>query len=141
MEKEVVITMKSIQAYDREESDRIDFTTDGLYTYENGIATALYYESEVTGMAGTRTIVTVKEDEVVVKREGLINSEMAFREGTRNKFLYDTQYGSATVGLDTKHISKYVDENGGTIEIDYVLDLDHSVAILNKFCLNIREIK
>jgi len=141
MEKEVVITMNSLQDCDGAEADRVDFTTDGLYSFADGIGTALYYESEVTGMTGTRTLVTVKPDSVIVKREGLLTSEMVFREGVRNTFLYDTPYGTATVGMDTRSIKKHVDENGGKIEIEYILDLEHSVALRNKFCLSIAEIQ
>ena len=36
--KDVVINIHSIHAYDlTEEEDSMDFTTDGVYSYENGI--------------------------------------------------------------------------------------------------------
>jgi len=141
MEKQVVIKINSVQAYDKEESDSIEFTTDGLYRFNNGSAELMYYESEVTGMPGTRTKVSLSKDGVTIKREGMLNTEMIFRVGERSTTLYDTPYGSATLGMDTHSIKTELDEQGGNVEIDYVLDLDHSIAIMNKFCMNISEIQ
>jgi hypothetical protein len=41
-EKEVVIDVHSVHAYDEEGSDSLDFSTDGMYRYENGSAHLWY---------------------------------------------------------------------------------------------------
>ena len=65
--KDVVISIHSIHGYDLDqEEERIDFTTDGLYSYENGVSRLSYMESEVTGLPGTRTSVEVSPEGIVV---------------------------------------------------------------------------
>ena len=139
--KEVLITIHSLQDYDGEEDNSMEFTTDGLYSYENGTGRIRYYESEVTGLPGTRTEVSISPDEVIVDREGSITARMVFRKGCRNNFLYNTPYGTATMGIDTRKICHDLGEHGGSMEIDYVVDMEHVAVTRNKFKLNVREIR
>ena len=138
--KDVVIKIHSVHAYDlTEEEESLDFTTDGVYSYEDGVCRLSYLESEVTGMPGTRTSVVVTPESIVVDRDGYLTSRMEFREGKRNSFLYDTPYGTATMGVDPRRIRHSFDEHGGRAEIDYVVDMEHSVAVRNKFMINVTE--
>ena len=81
MMKDVVISMESIQGYDMEQSDTVSFTTDGHYFQDGDSSCFTYFETEVTGLEGTRTSVIVRPGEVVVDRDGSITSRMVFREG------------------------------------------------------------
>ena len=138
--KDVVINIHSIHAYDvTEEEDSMDFTTDGVYSYEDGICRLSYMESDVTGMPGTRTVVVVSPEGIVVDRKGALTSRMEFREGLRKSFLYNTPYGTATMGVDTRRIRHSFNEHGGSAEIDYVVDMEHTVAVRNKFKINVKE--
>ena len=94
--KDVVISINSIHRLEDSEPDRIDFTTDGKYSYEDGTGYLSYMESEVTGLPGTRTSVEIRPDEVIVDRTGSITSRMVFRRGEKNRFQYETPYGMAT---------------------------------------------
>ena len=80
MMKDVVIYIRSLFG-DGADDNTIDFTTDGLYTYDGDTACLTYQESEVTGMEGTRTSVMVMPDQVVVDRDGAVTSRMIFRPG------------------------------------------------------------
>lgn len=138
--KDVVISIHSIHGYDLDqEEERIDFTTDGLYSYENGVSRLSYMESEVTGLPGTRTSVEVSLEGIVVNRDGFVTSRMEFREGLKHSFLYNTPYGTATMGVDTRRIRHSFDEHGGNAEIDYVIDMEHVVAVRNRFMINVTE--
>ena len=66
-EKEVVIDVHSVHAYDEEGSDSLDFSTDGMYRYENGSAHLWYWETDVTGLPGTRTSVEITPEGVLLK--------------------------------------------------------------------------
>ncbi|MBQ9686800.1 MAG: DUF1934 domain-containing protein [Oscillospiraceae bacterium] len=140
MMKDVVISIHSRNDLDGEE-DTIDFVTDGLYTYDGEVACLTYLESEVTGMEGTRTSVMVLPDKVVVDRDGAVMSRMVFQEGIKNSFLYDTPYGAATMHMDTRGIRSRFDSDGGKMEIDYVLDLEHAMVSRNRFQVTVREQK
>ena len=139
MMKDVLISMRSIQGYDREDQEIIDFTTDGVYFQDGEAACFSYMETEVTGLEGTRTSVIVKPDHVVVDRDGSITSRMIFKEGEKNSFPYDTPFGTATLGVKTRKIRQSFNESGGDLEVDYVVDMEHALVARNKIQLNIRE--
>ena len=141
MLKDVWISINSIQGYDQEDEDSLEFSTDGHYYYdgENGCLT--YMESEVTGLEGTRTSVIVMPDQVVVDRDGMITSRMIFREGERDAFQYSTPFGAATMGVDTRRIRHQMTENGGRVEVDYVVNMEHVVASRNRFQITVTEKK
>jgi hypothetical protein len=43
------------------------------------------------------------------------------------------------MGVDTHGISQHMDDSGGDLEINYVIDMDNSVLSRNKFIINVRE--
>ena len=138
--KDVLISINSVYAYDREEQDSLEFTTDGYYFYENDVGCLSYLESEVTGLDGTRTSVFVMPDRVVIDRDGTVTSRMVFQEGKRNSFQYQTPFGAATMGIDTRRITHNMGVNGGSVEIDYVVNMEHTVASRNRFQITVKEI-
>ena len=139
MMKDVLISIHSSFAYEEGEEQQMDFTTDGYYFYEDDVGCLSYEETEVTGMEGTRTSLFVMPDQVVVDRDGTITSRMVFKEGLKNSFLYNTPFGQATMGVDTRSIRHEMGENGGSVEIDYVVDMEHAVVTRNKFYLTVKE--
>ena len=141
MMKDVVIYIRSLFGEEDEGDNAIDFTTDGLYTFDGSTACLTYLESEVTGMEGTRTSVMVMPDQVVVDRDGSVTSRMVFREGEKNAFLYETPVGSATMHMDTRGLQTRFNEHGGHMEIDYVLDMEHAFVSRNRFKLTVKEQK
>jgi uncharacterized beta-barrel protein YwiB (DUF1934 family) len=137
--KDVWISFHSINAYDDEEPDSLEFSTDGKYLFRDNVGCLSYQESEVTGLEGTRTSVTILPDQVVVDRDGTVKSRMIFKEGSKSSFLYSTPFGQATMGVDTRRIRQNVNESGGQVEIDYVVDMEHAVVARNRFSITIRQ--
>ena len=139
MAKNVIISIDTTYIYGPDEEETIEFTTDGVYIYENNIGYLSYYETEVTGMEGTRTSICIMPDSVVVDREGSISSQMIFKEGEKSSFVYDTPYGSATMGMDTRRIRHSMDSDGGELIIDYFVNIDSSTVTRNRFHVTVRE--
>ena len=137
--KDVWISFHSVNGYDDEEPDSLEFFTDGQYLFQDPVACLSYQESDVTGLEGTRTSVTILPDQVVVDRAGTVQSRMIFKEGSKSSFLYSTPFGQATMGVDTRSIRQSVDEHGGRVEIDYVVDMEHAVVARNKFSITIQQ--
>ena len=137
--KDVIISITGVQNYPQGSDDAVELVTEGKYSFRDGKGVLSYMESELTGMQGTKTSFTFTPDEVVLSREGTLTSRMVFREGTKNTFLYDTPFGSATMGLDTHRIHSTMGPRGGDMEIDYVVDFDHAVVGRNRFRINVRE--
>ena len=140
MMKDVIISITSTFAYGDGEEQSMEFTTDGHYFYEDQVGCLSYEETAVTGLEGTRTSLFVMPDQVVVDREGTVTSRMVFREGLKSAFQYATPFGNATMGIATRRIDQCMGEGGGSVEIDYVVDMEHVVASRNRFQITVREI-
>ena len=135
-----VITIKSTQGLEFAKADEIEFVTDGEYLHDESGTLIKYMESELTGLKGTETAVSVRGNEVIVRRRGMLNSRMEFREGEKSRFLYDTQFGSATLSVDTRKIKTRMDPTGAEIQIDYIVDMDHAVVSRNSLKLNVKRV-
>ena len=140
MMKDVIISINSLFSFEEGEEQQMEFTTDGYYFYEDEVGCLSYEESPVTGLEGTRTSLFVMPDQVVVDREGTVTSRMIFKEGLKSAFQYATPFGSATMGINTRRIRQNMGLNGGKVEIDYVVDMEHMVASRNKFEITVTEI-
>ena len=81
----------------------------------------------------------IRPDEVVVDRRGGVTSRMVFRRGERHRFQYETPFGMATMGMDTKRIRHDFGARGGSMVIDYVLDIEHAVVERSRLTLDVRE--
>lgn len=139
--KNVIISIKGSQQDRSGTDDAIELVTDGVFGYENGEGSFSYMESELTGLDGTKTSFKFGPMGVVMTREGTTNSQMIFEEGRKHNFFYDTPFGSATMGVNTKRVVLGMDEHGGNLEIDYFVDYQQSVIGHNKFRINVREQK
>ena len=137
MMEDVVISIHSVHGRDTEMEDSLEFSTDGLYSFDGEVSCLTYMETEVTGLEGTRTSVMVMPDKIVVDRDGMITSRMIFQEGSKNTFQYATPFGMANLCMDTRSISKAFDENGGAMEIDYVVNVEHALVTRNLFRLTV----
>lgn len=137
--KDVIISITGTQYASEDANDAVELVTDGKYCFKDGRGKLVYKESELTGMEGTTTSFLISPGEVILSREGTLTSQMIFRAGTKNTFLYDTPYGSTTMGLDTHSIRSTLGEEGGELEIDYIVDFDHAVVGRNRFRINVRE--
>ena len=138
MTKPVTITMQQMQD-SAEEPEVLRFVTDGTWSYENNIGLLKYSESDITGMRGTLTSLSILPDRIIVDRKGAVISRMEFKKGVKNTFLYNTPYGTADMGLDTKSVTHHFDEAGGRAEIDYILGMQHRVFSKNKFIISVEQ--
>lgn len=139
MEKKVIITVSGSQCVEDMEEEDVELVTEGAYQYDGGIGSFRYEESEITGMEGTTTEFQVSPTEVVISRKGTVTSRMVFVEGRQNVFLYETPYGSATLGVDTHKITNKLGEHGGELNIDYTLHVDRMMVSRNRFLVKIKE--
>ena len=137
--KKVIITVNGIQITADEPATDMELITEGEYTFEDGMGFFTYEETEITGMAGTTTRFDFAPTEAVITREGTVSSKMVFVEGKMNVFLYNTPFGSMTMGIDTHKIENKLTERGGTIDIDYTLTFEHAVVSRNRFSVKIKE--
>ena len=108
MEKEVIISIKGMQKYENAELDTIELVTWGRLERDGESFTLSYQESAVTGMDGTLTTFQIEPERVTLLRVGEYTSQMVFQEGRRHMSMYNTPYGTMSIGVNTRHLTAQV---------------------------------
>ena len=141
MEKAVVISVKGKQEYENVPAESMELVTQGTMQWDKGMYSLAYQESEMTGLEGTLTTIHVENEgeRVTLMRVGGYNSQMVFEEGRRHLSVYSTPFGSMEVGVNTRHLLAELDENGGVVEIDYIIEIEHAVVGRNVFRIEVKE--
>lgn len=140
-ENNVIISIVGQQAFDGAETETVELVTEGELREEAGGYTLTYQESAVTGMEGTLTTFQIEKDCVTLMRVGEVNAQMVFQEGRRHLSMYATPYGNLAVGVNTRRMRASMNKAGGEIELDYNIEIDHRVAGIHLFQINVREKK
>lgn len=140
MTKDVIISIKSKQAMSGSEDDAIELITEGRLTCrDKGGYLLSYKESSLTGLEGTRTTFRVEPEKVSLIRTGTVCSQMVFELGRKHTSLYETPYGRMEVGISTQKLDVDLTERGGNLEVDYAIEIDHSLAGRNLFSIHVKE--
>ena len=124
MEK-IMISIDGTQNFGNGDSNNVELTTAGELNVMADSYTLKYEESELTGMEGTTTEITVSNSGVVsLMRSGTVNSNMIFEEGKRHLSYYDTNDGAFSIGVFASYVDTVLEQNYGEISITYAMDVD-----------------
>ena len=135
----VIITISGTQQFSWDEPETIQLVTQGTYTYEPGVVSFSYVETEMTGMEGVTTTFTIENGErVTLLREGKLRSEMLFVVGEKHEALYDAGFGGLLLGLRTKSMTALFNENGGILDLSYSIEVEHTACGTNSYHIEIR---
>lgn len=141
MTDNVIISIKGKQLYAESGPDEMELVTSGVLKRDSrGGFLVSYQESELTGLEGTRTTLRIEGERVVMLREGELNTQMIFEEGQRHLSLYETPYGTMSIGVRTWSLFVEMDSSGGELEMDYAVEVEHSIAGRNTFRIEVREV-
>lgn len=142
MKQDVLITLKGTQSFANEKPETIELLTRGTMTGRNGKFAISYEETEMTGIPGvTTTFLVFNPKRIVLTREGAIHSRMVFEKDIQNDSLYDLGFGSLMVGICAKEIRTDLTEAGGSLFIDYVVDVEQSMSSRNSYEISVKPIK
>lgn len=136
MEKSAVISIRSFSDLDKDEV--IEVVTPGKFHLGESEFKAVYEESEISGMDGTTTTLVIKDDVLVLEREGSTSTKMEFKKGEDVISLYNTPYGMMNINISTKELDIDMDEDGGVIYTKYVLGLEGQPGITTELKVKIR---
>ncbi|MEG0370713.1 MAG: DUF1934 domain-containing protein, partial [Clostridium sp.] len=89
---------------------------------------------------GTKTSIKIYNDSVTLIRAGSTNSNLVFKLGGDHISLYGTKHGAFEVIVKTKKISINIDETGGVIDLDYIIETQGVNVSNNKLKLTIKEV-
>jgi uncharacterized beta-barrel protein YwiB (DUF1934 family) len=124
MEK-ILISIDGTQNFGKGDTNNVELTTTGELNVLPDSYTLKYEESELTGMEGTTTEITVSNTGVVsLSRKGTVNSNLVFEEGQRHLSYYDTKDGAFSIGVFASYVDTVLEQNYGEINITYAMDVD-----------------
>lgn len=139
METNALITMIGRQSIDGE-NDSYELTTLGRYIKKDDKYYISYEGTELTGYEGTTTTLKIKDGCVSMIRFGKSSSQMIFEKEKKYVGYYDTPFGGLSVGVTTNSLTVDIDENGGEIDMDYVVELNNNMPVHNGLYLKIRKV-
>lgn len=138
------ITGKTVKQTKDKESheDVIEFVTEGKLYRKGNTTYVSYMESELSGVEGCKTSLTISDGKVKMKRSGEplgIPTVIEFEKGKRFKGLYDTPFGSIGMEVLTNSITTFNDKEDGKnhLSIDYNVSLRGVAESRNKLDIEI----
>ncbi len=138
MKRRVVLSILGRQRYDGQEPDSIELVTEGTMEFRDGGWDIVYEESELTGLAGVTTAFRVEQGKVTLTRTGRLNSQMVFQLGVAHDSLYQMDFGALLMTVKATRVYYDILPDGGTIDLVYTIDIEHSQAGEVDYHLDIR---
>ena len=134
----VLIKVRGEQYFDDVDPNETELMTEGtMELLPEGILLT-YEETELTGMEGTTTTFEIKGPQVVLTRNGSVNSQMVFEEGRQHTSLYETPFGEMSIDIQTAKLRHNLNERGGVMEIKYSIAVEHVVTGRNCFKIRVK---
>lgn len=128
MKKTVMLSIRGRQSYMDQDPEIIELVTEGtLERCEDGWIIC-YQESDLTGLEGVTTTFRVAPGKIILTRTGKLNSEMVFQEGIVHESLYKVEFGALMLSVCASKINAQLDENGGTVELVYSIEIEQTAA-------------
>lgn len=121
------------------EPEQMEIKSLGRFCIDGDRAMIEYEESELTGMAGSRTCVSfdMREPQTVTMiRTGEVSTTLVFEKGKRHHCTYHTPYMPFEVCVRTLDVKNGISESG-LLEIDYIVEIRGARAERNKFSMRI----
>ena len=117
----VVVKIESTIIDDRGESTEMTLFTEAKYSNIDKKAHLMYQETEVSGMEGTKTLLTYDGEQLHIKRYGNVNSALSIRLDEWVDNVYKTPYGIFLMKTYGKIITW---ENDERLWVEAVYDLE-----------------
>lgn len=131
MTEDYTINIIGKQEY-ADDSGEISMSTVGTYRQRDGVRFIAYKEYDDEDPRVSRTaVLKVEPGKVTMSRTGS-STRLILEEGRRHLCLYDTGFGSLTVGVFTSKLREALDHTGGSLEIAYTLDIDSNLSSSNE---------
>ena len=98
----------------------------------------MYNESEISGMEGTKTLLTMENDTVSISRYGENSSLLKIERGQWHENLYNTQYGTFVIKTKGENIV-WNDNALLTVELFYLLEIEGESSIPSEVTIRIEQ--
>jgi len=126
--KEIMLRVESVQRDEAGEPETVALTTPGKFGMRGAVPFLSYEETELTGMAGTRTTLFLHKDFIALVRTGRFLQRQEFRAGEETHSEFRTPLGLLDVTVRTERIENTI--SGGAWQLRVLYD----VEVKNLFC-------
>ena len=131
------ISITGRQLYTAEDRGEVTLSTTGTYTQREGARFIAYkeYDEDDPKLAHT-AVLKIEPGKVTMIRQGS-STRLILEEGRRHLCLYDTGFGSMTVGVFTSRLNADLGREGGSLDIRYTLDIDSNLSSQNELTVTV----
>lgn len=136
MKQKAIISVSSKQSIDEEEL--IEVVTPGNFYKKENYYYAVYEETELSGMRGTTTTLKIGKDKFSLIRMGSTSAKMDFDKKTKNVSMYNTPYGTLELKIETKDLDIDINDNGGSVMVNYNMSLSGQTPYNTMLKINIK---
>lgn len=143
IEENFLITICNRQKIEGE-IEEINLTTRGSYTEKNGKKYIVYREYDPENQNGQTSTLKVdptgsKKIVSLIRHDPTTGStNLVLEEGTRHQCQYGTAYGSLSLGVFTSKIDDQLTDNGGSILMEYTLDVNTNLSSMNAITVTVK---
>ena len=124
MIKDIILSIKSLQITENDESDTMEVITPGDYYFRNGKHFFLYEETAEGENETTRNMIKVTDNYMELTKKGSVSVHMIFECGKKHVTYYHTPYGSLLVGIEACRIEVLEEDDQITVEAEYALEIN-----------------
>ncbi len=144
---DIMLKVIGSQIENGEEKEQIEFVTEGTIADQPDNFQLSYEESEISGMPGCHTRLTIAKNEPRINMlrktddQSSFDTEIEFVTGKRHNGYYATPYGPLEMEVLTNSIKGDLDENGyGVIDLEYSIALKGLLEGRNKLQIEIKKL-
>ena len=138
MTQEVLLSIRGCQTYPGQAPETIELVTDGVLEEQGGGWNLSYQESDITGLEGVTTTFRVEPGKIILNREGRLRSQMVFQEGMLHESLYQMEFGTLMMAVSAKKVAYDITPSGGTLDLQYAIEIEQSMAGMVDYHLDIK---
>lgn len=121
-----------------DQTEEISLRTTGTYSQRGGAKFIAYKEYDEENPRLTRTtVLKVEPNRVTMMKPGSA-TRLILEKGQRNLCLYDTGFGTMSVGVFAGELTSTLDDRSGTLNIKYTLEIDSNLASTNELEVRVR---
>ena len=132
-----VLTIVSTQKTE-DGSDKSELNTTASYNKKDKHTLIRYTELNETGEEVGSTLITVLSDHLVtIRKTGFTEAVMILETGKAHPVRYETMLGTMEMRLCATEIEPAFSEDGGTLRLEYLLDIGETYSAVNTIDLKV----
>ncbi|WP_304545805.1 DUF1934 domain-containing protein [Desulforamulus aquiferis] len=136
-----MVKVKSSRTDLDNETEIIELTSPGSFYKRGDSYYIIYKETAVTGMENATTSIKVQGRVITLVRSGSVNNRQVFELGKLHRSCYQTSFGNLDMAVKPWNIEVDLTDLGGSIKLEYELELNHAKVGRNSLDIHIKEDK